>query len=140
MLLEGGAIVNIASLAGKKGVAFNSLYSATKAGLIMWSDAMRQELKDTNVGFSVICPGFISDTGMFAESNLKPPSLLGTSKPENVAKAVIRAINSKYGKEIIINKGPIKPLLAIGQLFPLFGDKLVELFGVKKLNKKRIEK
>ena len=42
---KAGHIVNIASLAGKKGVAYNSVYSASKAGLLMWSDALRQSIK-----------------------------------------------------------------------------------------------
>jgi short-subunit dehydrogenase len=35
--------MNIASGSGKKGVPYNSIYSASKAGLIMWTDAVRQE-------------------------------------------------------------------------------------------------
>ena len=59
-----GHIVNIASLAGKKGVLYNGIYSATKSGLIMWSDALGQELKPANVGVTVVCPGYIAETGM----------------------------------------------------------------------------
>ncbi len=54
-----GHIVNIASLAGKKGLPYNSVYSASKAGLLMWTDALRQELAGTGVGISAICPGYI---------------------------------------------------------------------------------
>ena len=135
---DGGNIVNIASLAGKKGVTYNSLYSATKAGLIMWSDALRQELKNTKVNCSVICPGYIRDVGMFADSKTKSPILLGTSSPQKVADAVLKALKSNNGLEIIVNSGPIRPLLAMAQIFPNLGDKVTEWFGVNKLNRSRV--
>jgi len=138
MLERGGHIVTVASLAGKKGMAYNTPYSASKAGLIMWTDGMRQELRGTKVGISVICPGYISDTGMFYDDHVDPPAMLGTSKPQAVADAVIKAIKNNSA-EIIVNKGPMKPLLAIGQISPSFGDKIVRKFGVIEVNKKRIK-
>ncbi len=139
MLKRGGHIVTIASLAGKKGLPFNTPYSASKAGLIMWTDGMRQELVDSSVGISVICPGYISDAGMFFDGGVDPPPLLGSSKPQAVANAVLEAIR-KNKAEIIVNHGPIKPLLAIGQIFPKVGDSVVKMFGVPELSKKRIKK
>ncbi len=139
MLERGGHIVSVASLAGKKGVAFNTPYSASKAGLIMWTDGMRQELRGTKVNISVICPGYISDAGMFYDGHIDPPALLGSSKPQDVADAVLKAILQNKA-EIIVNKGPIKPLLAIGQISPVFGDTVVRKFGVPELSKKRIKK
>jgi short-subunit dehydrogenase len=134
-----GHIINIASLAGKKGVAFNGVYSASKSGLIMWTDAMRQEYKDSSIEFSAICPGFIRDSGMFHDSGQKPPKLLGSSLPQDVANAVLNCIK-KQKAEVIVNPGPMKPLLALGQISPRLGDWVVNLFGVPKMNKKRIEK
>ena len=138
MLKNGGHIVNIASLAGKKGIAFNSIYSATKSGLIMWTDAMRQELKETNVNISVICPGYISDAGMFYDSHAKPPVMLGTSHPQKVADAVVKSIQ-KNKAELIVNSGPMKPLLALAQILPRLGDRIVNGFGVNKLNRNRAQ-
>ena len=138
MLEGGGHVVSIASLAGKKGVAYNTPYSASKAGLIMWTDGMRQEYHESKVGFSVICPGYISDAGMFYDGHVDPPALLGTSKPQAVADAALKAIR-KNSAEIIVNKGPMKPLLAIGQISPSFGDAVVRKFGVSKVSKKRIK-
>ena len=138
MLERGGHIVTVASLAGKKGMAYNTPYSASKAGLIMWTDGMRQELRGTKVSISVICPGYISDTGMFHDSHVDPPALLGTSKPQAVADAVLKAIKNNSA-EIIVNNGPMKPLLALGQISPTFGDTLVRKFGVSEVSKKRIK-
>ncbi len=134
-----GHIINIASLAGKKGVAYNGVYSASKSGLIMWTDAMRQEYIDSSIEFSVICPGFIRDSGMFHDSGQNPPKLLGSSLPQDVANAVVECIK-KQKAEVIVNPGPMKPLLALGQISPRLGDWVVNLFGVPQMNKKRIEK
>ncbi|MDP6457056.1 MAG: SDR family NAD(P)-dependent oxidoreductase [Candidatus Marinimicrobia bacterium] len=138
MLECGGHVVNVASLGGKKGIGYNSIYSASKAGMIMWSDGLRQELRGTKVGISVICPGYISDEGMFADGGIDAPALLGTSSPQKVANAVLDAI-LKGKPEIIVNNGPMRPLLAIGQLFPSFADAVVRWFGVPELSRKRIE-
>lgn len=138
MLEKGGSIVNIASLAGKKGVAYNSIYSASKGGLIRWSDGLRQELAGRGVGVSVICPGYIGDVGMFASAGVEAPAKLGTSSPQEVADAVMEAIE-KHPPEIIVNKGPMKPLLALAELIPSLGDRVVRWFGVPDLSRQRIE-
>ena len=136
---KSGHVVNIASLGGKKGEAYNVPYAASKGGMIMWADALRQELYDSGVNISVICPGFIAEAGMFHDAQGEVPPMLGTSKPEEVARAVVRAIKENKA-EIIVNKGPMKPLLAIGQLSPALGDRIVRWFGVSELSEKRIKR
>ena len=131
-----GHIVNIASLAGKKGVLYNGVYSATKSGLILWSDALDQELRESGVGVTAVCPGYIAETGMFNDGGYPPPPLLGESDPRKVGNAVIDAITKKK-KEIIVNSGPIRPLLAIAQIFPSLSDTIVNWFGVPELCRKR---
>ena len=133
-----GHIINVASLAGKKGVSYNSIYSASKSGLIMWTDSMRQELSQTDVNISVVCPGFIRDSGMFHNSGQTAPKLLGSSLPQDVADAVIKCIKNNSA-EVIVNPGPMKPLLALNQISPRLGDWVVKLFGVPEMNQKRIE-
>ncbi len=139
-LLEQGSghIINIASLAGKKGVSYNSIYSASKSGLIMWTDALRQELSQTSVNISVVCPGFIRESGMFHDSGQSAPKLLGSSLPQDVADGVIKCILNNSA-EVIVNPGPMKPLLALNQISPRLGDWVVKLFGVPEMNRKRIE-
>ena len=143
MLRQGsGHIVNIASLAGKKGHPYDSIYSASKAGLLMWTDALRQELADTGVGISAICPGYIADCGLLADTGIPAPSLGGVSKSQDVAQAVVKAI-AKNRAEIIVNGGLItenltKLLLAIEQFFPRLGDSVNCWLGVTKLNQRRI--
>lgn len=59
-----GAIVNVASVAGRRGVAGQSAYCASKFALVGWSEALRQELAPA-VRVSVVCPPAV-DTPFFA--------------------------------------------------------------------------
>ncbi len=139
MLEKGsGNIVNIASLAGRNGVAYKSVYSASKAGLIKWGDGLRQELHGTGVSVSTIMPGYIDEVGMFFDGGFPAPKLLGTSPPQKIADAVLKSIKTGRG-ETIVNNGPIKPLLALNVFAPEFGNYIVKKFGVVELSKKRIK-
>ena len=110
-----GHIVNIASLAGKSATPFDTPYSAAKGGMILFSHSLRAELRGTGVSCSVIVPGFIADTGMFAGATV--PAIVGTSRPEAVARAVVRALK-KDVLEIIVAPGPLRLLEAFNQLYP----------------------
>jgi short-subunit dehydrogenase len=88
----GGHLLFMSSLAGKAGSPGNSIYAATKFGLRGFALALREDLAPKGVGVSVILPGFISEAGMFAESGAKLPPYVGTKRPEDVARAVVKAI------------------------------------------------
>lgn len=126
---KSGHIVNIASLAGKKGLPFNATYAASKAGLIEWTNAIQFELDEAGVGASVICPGFIADAGKFARDNLRTPKLINATTPDKVAQAVIQAIENRH-REVIVSPGPIRFLLAINTLFPKIGNIFYRRIGL----------
>ncbi len=93
MLARGaGHLVFISSLAGKVPAAHSSMYNATKFGMRGFAGALREELHGTDVGVSTIFPGFIRDAGMFVEADIELPRGVGTRSPEDVASAVVRAI------------------------------------------------
>ncbi len=87
-----GHLVFMSSIAGKSATPRSSVYNATKFGLRGFSLALRAELRAHGVGVSTIFPGFIRDAGMFADTAIKLPPGVGTKTPEQVAKAVARAI------------------------------------------------
>lgn len=138
MQQDSGHIVNIASLAGKKGAPYNSIYSASKAGLIMWSDAIRQELANTNVGVSVVCPGYTA-AGMFLELGISPSSTARVAEPTEVANAVLQSIKQNQ-EEVILDGFFTKMLYAMTQLSPQFGDKVFQRLGVVERNQSSAEK
>jgi short-subunit dehydrogenase len=88
----GGHIVFISSLNGKVGTVRTSLYAATKFGLRGFAQSLREDMRPRGVGVSAIFPGFISDAGMHHDSGVKLPGYVGTKKPDDVARAVVRAI------------------------------------------------
>jgi uncharacterized protein len=95
MLARGrGHIVNVASLAGKAPTPYNTVYAATKHGLIGFTYSLRAELHGTGVSASAVCPAFVSEAGFataYAEPNVGRG--LGTeTNPRRVARAVVRAI------------------------------------------------
>jgi uncharacterized protein len=88
----GGHIVFVNSLNGKAATAGSSIYAATKFGLRGFAQGLREDLRPRSVGVSTVFPGFIRDAGMFHESGARLPSYVGTKTPEDVARAVVRAI------------------------------------------------
>lgn len=89
---ERGHIVLISSLSGKAASPSSSIYNATKFGLRGFGLALRQDLRASGVGVSVVLPGFVRDAGMFADTGVRLPPGIGTSTPEEVADAVILAV------------------------------------------------
>lgn len=54
-----GQVAIMASLAGFRGLPASPIYSATKAAVRVWGEALRPVLARRGVGLSVICPGFV---------------------------------------------------------------------------------
>ncbi len=90
----GGQLVFISSLAGKAANGGGSMYSGTKFGLRGFALALRGDWSGKGVGVTTINPGFIRDAGMFHDAGAKLPSFpgIGTKRPDDVARAVVRAI------------------------------------------------
>ena len=92
MLREAGAehgkglIVNTASIAGKKGQAWLSVYSATKAGVVGFSQATQKEVENDGIQVTALCPGFV-DTPMteFVRGHVPQDEMI---RPEDIAESV----------------------------------------------------
>ncbi|KAM4674702.1 3-oxoacyl-[acyl-carrier-protein] reductase isoform 3-T5 [Amazona ochrocephala] len=54
---QGGAIVNIGSVVGLKGNSGQSVYSATKAGLVGFSRSLAKEVAKKQIRVNVVAPG-----------------------------------------------------------------------------------
>lgn len=137
-----GHIINISSLAGKSGPALQEPYAATKAGLVGFTTSFRASYRGTGVSASAICPGFV-EAGIYerltSRTGLKAPALLGTSKPDKVAKAVVKAINNDC-PQVIVNPLPVKPLFMMGELFPSLQASVIRWIGAHEFFKKVYEK
>lgn len=70
-----GQLVAMASLAGYRGLPGSAAYCASKAALISFCESLRIDLRDSGVGVTTICPGFV-ETAMTAKIKGKLPFLV----------------------------------------------------------------
>ncbi len=85
---ERGAIINIASLAGKNSFVGGTGYAATKWALRGWANSLMLEVRQHNIRVVTICPGSV-DTN-FSSINKRGDTI---TQPEDVASAVVFALN-----------------------------------------------
>ena len=113
-----GQLVFVASFAGKvPSAGESSIYTATKFGLRGFAHVLRAQMKRKGVGVSLVTPGPVRDAGMFARGGGKPPPLIGTSSPEDVGKAVVRAIE-RNAAEIDVASLGLRAMSKLGALAP----------------------
>jgi short-subunit dehydrogenase len=136
-----GHIVNISSLAGKAGPAFEEPYAATKAGLVGFTASLRASYRPQGVSASVIVPAFV-EAGIYARlkanSGCEAPALLAGCRPEKVAQAVLRSIQRDV-PEIIVNRYPLRPILALATLSPSLGNWVSARLGVNDFFRRVVE-
>jgi NAD(P)-dependent dehydrogenase (short-subunit alcohol dehydrogenase family) len=92
MLKEAGAqhkraiVINTASIAGKHGEAWLSVYSATKHAVVGWNDSMNRELATSGIRSTALCPAFV-DTPMtdFVKGQVPAEEMI---RPEDIAESV----------------------------------------------------
>lgn len=79
-------VVNMSSIAGKSGQPWLSVYSATKHGVIGFTQAMNKELSSQGIKSCALCPAFV-DTAMtdFVKGSVPPEQMI---RPEDIAEAV----------------------------------------------------
>lgn len=123
-----GHVVNIASGAGKVGVPFGVAYSTSKHGMVGMTHALRAEYHGRPVGFSVVCPGFVTDVGMYARWSVRAPRIAGSARPEKVATVVRRCIVANKA-EVIVNTPPLRPLVLLHNAAPRVTPAVLKVFG-----------
>jgi len=123
---KGGVIVNIASQAGKSATVKSSVYSATKFGVLGYSNALRLELKPYGIHVMTVNPGPIA-TDFFdkAEPTGKYLEQLGAVvlDPVKVAGEVVKGIEREK-REVNLPK-TMNFASKLNVLFPKIGDKLL---------------
>jgi NAD(P)-dependent dehydrogenase (short-subunit alcohol dehydrogenase family) len=79
-------VVNTSSISGKRGEAWLSVYSATKHGVIGWTEAMNKELGAEGIKSTALCPAFV-DTPMtdFVKEHVAAQDMI---RAEDIAESV----------------------------------------------------
>jgi short-subunit dehydrogenase len=130
-----GHVVFISSAAGKIGPAYVEPYAATKRGLEGLTKSLRAEYHGTPVGFSAVYPGFVAGDGMYQrmkDQGHKSNLLMGETTIDRVARAVVRAIKRDL-PQAIHSGGPLRPLLAMGEISPKALERVMRISGAKQL-------
>ena len=83
---SGVLVVNTASIAGKRGIGGNAVYSATKHGVVGWTDSMNRELNQFGIKSTALCPAFV-DTPMtdWVKGQVPADQMI---RPDDIAEAV----------------------------------------------------
>lgn len=86
-----GAIVNIASLAGKNGIEGGTAYCASKHAVLGFSKALMLEVRKQGVRVIAVCPGSVATPFMDKQSRMRP-NRDRVLKGDDVAQAVVSAL------------------------------------------------
>jgi meso-butanediol dehydrogenase/(S,S)-butanediol dehydrogenase/diacetyl reductase len=80
----GGAIVNIASMAGKRGYAFMGAYCASKFAVVGLTQSMAQELAGANIRVNAVCPGLLATAMWTDHLSVQVAAMTGKSDTREV--------------------------------------------------------
>ncbi|OGN72168.1 MAG: hypothetical protein A2X25_00445 [Chloroflexi bacterium GWB2_49_20] len=132
---KAGHIINTASIAGLVAVPPGAIYSATKYGVVGFSDALRRELLKTGVHVSAFCPGFTpseisANLKAHAEGRPDAPKYPGLMPISYVADQVAYLVN--HPRRIYVIPKSWRILVLTATLLPGLADLLVPLFGARK--------
>ena len=93
-----GTLVGIASLAGWRGLPGNGAYCASKAGLIVYLQSLRAELRGTGLSVLTVHPGYIR-TALTAGNRFTMPALL---EPDDAARRILRALRQGRREQLVM--------------------------------------
>jgi short-subunit dehydrogenase len=129
MLKKGNkpAIVNISSIAGKRGIPARSEYSASKFAVQGFSEALRAELAKDGIDVLVVCPGLTQTN--FSQNMIEQKALVQLDhmrgmSAEDVAAHTLKAIEKGYNESCLTFKG--KMLVLVSRFFPWIADFVVK--------------
>ena len=82
-----GKILNLASIASKAPGPWQSVYHGTKAFILSWSEAIREELKDTGISVTALLPG-PTDTDFFNKAEMTRSKIMEDKESFSTAEEV----------------------------------------------------
>ena len=105
-----GHIINIASIAGKVGSANLAVYCASKFGVVGFTQALAEEVRQHGIRVSLICPGS-TDTSFLGSSSKSSKSRERMLSPADIAHAVTMLVTQEANSFIseVIIRPTMKP-------------------------------
>jgi len=98
-------VVNLSSIAGKGGAGWLSVYAATKAAVIGWTQSMNKELAGDGIKNVALCPGFV-DTPMadFVKGQINAEDMIRTDDIAEAVRFLLRTSPSCRVPEIVFER------------------------------------
>ena len=96
ILREGGAIVNVSSLAGKRGSANNSVYCAAKFAVNGLTQALAKEMGSRGIRVNAVCPVYVETEQVLAA--LSDPAAPAHGQPVEKYLAAFAATQTSLGR------------------------------------------
>ena len=98
-------VVNTASVAGKSGQGWLSVYSATKFGVVGFTQAMNRELGGEGIKSCALCPGFV-DTSMtdFVKEQVSAEEMIQPQDIAEMVRALLRLSPACVVPEVIFQR------------------------------------
>jgi short-subunit dehydrogenase len=119
------AVVNISSIAGKRGIPARSEYTASKFAVQGFSEALRAELSRFGIDVIVVCPGLTQTNfskNMLQQTARLPMDHLRGMTPEAVAAATLRALEK--GRREVVLTTPGKLVVLVSRFLPWLADRV----------------
>ena len=114
-----GRILNTASIVGFEPGPLQATYSATKAFVLSWSEALASELEETPITVTALCPG-ATDTDFFEKGgseNMTARQSENVMAPQDVAKEGYEALMKE---ELFVVTGALnKAMVAARRILPV---------------------
>ena len=133
------AIVNISSIAGKRGIPARSEYSASKFAVQGFSEALRAELDKDGIDVLLVCPGLTQTN--FSQNMIERKALMAVDHmrgmtAEDVAEATLKAIERGRRETVFTFEGKLMAFVA--RFLPGLADRIAAR-KVRSLFKDEIE-
>jgi len=98
-------IINVSSVAGFQPVPWFGVYSASKAYVLSFSEALYEELRNEGVRVTCLCPGYTATN--FAKNNgLNKKFFTGAQSAEEVVRAALRGSDS--GRAVVVTRNRLQ--------------------------------
>jgi short-subunit dehydrogenase len=119
------AVVNVSSIAGKRGIPARSEYSASKFAVQGFSEALRAELARFGIDVLVVCPGLtrtnFPKNMLEQKARLQMDHLRGMTA-EDVAAVTLRAIERGRDEVCLTLEGRL--IVLVSRFFPRLADRI----------------
>ncbi len=119
------AIVNVSSIAGKRGIPARSEYSASKFAVQGFSEALRAELAKDGIDVLVVCPGLTQTNfsqNMLEQKARMPMDHMRGMTADKVAHAILRSIEKGHHEVCLTAQGRL--IVFMSRFFPRWADRI----------------